>query len=530
MITTSVQSTAETKIDLTFAGQSKKTEITTSFSDCLMSLETSQSAASQNGDVSKDKKEKESAQTNALPVVTVPIMIMPETPELQSSAPPGELSENSVNLINIGGSNQENYNMVQTAAQETVTPSSMSEALKKEIRNMTATNGQETLNSLNSAETLKNEAKETAISGKETVKTSEYIKETAENYKTNVENNSEKTQTISDQVKAEIKIDKPTSIGNKAETLNTASGKSGESASDFVPLGETPDSPINNKIKKEQTTKFEIQNKSKEESETSQKPQQEKSAESVTEYRTVSKNEVTANSETNPAAAGTQPITDDKKSASKLNALPSEEKTASIKLGDKNTAVEEKVLPAQEKETGLKKTSGTEKNENTEFRLTDLDAVKETDNSASVKGESVLTQITRAVMEKKGRDNTRFTVELFPKDLGKVSVDMKLSNGKINLLLSAENKETVKALSEQLGHLKTALDANKVEVQNLDVSSKSQLNSAFTDANGSGEKFRGEDRGTSYKRDSANYFETDDKSESAKPRTYRQNHLLNYLA
>ncbi len=487
MLTTVVQNTSEPKIDTKYAGQPKKTDTADPFGDCLRSVESKQDTHNKNEKVGKEKKEKNSIPQNVLPAAAVVVAYIPEGVVLANAAATCEANKTDISLP------------------------ALNTDTKIEIRDLGITSG-----------------------GAGRHEASGAIEEGGTgNYPMSSANISEKTVPQkphpTSETETETETDMPLSVESQAETMNTDNLIPAESMGNSEPLKNTHDTAYK-KLMPEQKTEAsgEIKPKAAEEALPQQMPQ-DKSMKSEAEYRVSSNTKLNTNDGESHGEKSAQPLSGEKSKADKTGPLPLEEKTVQSKSGGTNAAEDDKTFSLPQKEAGPKKASGSEMAEAPEFSLASVSIGKKNENSKAISGENVVSQITRAIKENKGHSNTRLTVELSPKELGKISVEMKLSDGKLNLLLNAENKETAEALSEHIGLLKMALTANKVEIQNLDVSRPTH-GMSFSNMNDSGGKFSGEDRGVYYENDAV-FSVYEDKSESVKPRTYSQHsQLLNYLA
>lgn len=94
---------------------------------------------------------------------------------------------------------------------------------------------------------------------------------------------------------------------------------------------------------------------------------------------------------------------------------------------------------------------------------------KENSVTAAIKNKPVVMQITDSIVNKEFNEKTKFTMELWPEELGRVTVEMEYTDGKLSLRLIAENAGTSKLLSENIAQLKYELTDRLMDTTNIDV-------------------------------------------------------------
>lgn len=161
---------------------------------------------------------------------------------------------------------------------------------------------------------------------------------------------------------------------------------------------------------------------------------------------------------------------------------------------------------------------------------------KENGITAAVSQDNIINQVTNSVVNLSKSKNQRFTMELTPETLGKITIEMKYIGDRLEMKINADNPATAKVLSEKLAELKGALTSNDVNVSNIDVGNSS-AGSSFTDLSNNFNHAGGQDRDT----DSGHYRDKNilyddrnvpDENEKTNENAniyYRQNQLLNYL-
>ncbi len=201
-----------------------------------------------------------------------------------------------------------------------------------------------------------------------------------------------------------------------------------------------------------------------------------------------------------------------------------------FKIQEGAKSSEEKATSAGSKnEDAGNKASDGEKTLASAVPFAEVYSGKENGITSAVSGEKVVPQIARAVKGMTSKDGGKFTMELSPRELGKITVEMKYSQGKLNVVINAASDETAKALKAQLGELKTALTANKVEIMSVDVSGRQSSDLSFSDMKGSGERYGGSGRGGSQGGDSYYRSYGEDRDSKSPEAVYGWNQLLNYL-
>ncbi len=106
---------------------------------------------------------------------------------------------------------------------------------------------------------------------------------------------------------------------------------------------------------------------------------------------------------------------------------------------------------------------------------------KENSVTTAIKNKPVVMQITDSIANNELNEKTRFTMDLWPEELGRVTVDMEYTGGKLSLSLIAEKAGTSKLLSENIAQLKYELSDRQMDVTNVDVQTGSS--NTFTDLN-----------------------------------------------
>jgi len=162
---------------------------------------------------------------------------------------------------------------------------------------------------------------------------------------------------------------------------------------------------------------------------------------------------------------------------------------------------------------------------------------KENDITAAVNKENIVNQVTNSIVTMAKSNNQKFTMELTPQTLGKITIEMKYTNGKLDMKIIADNAVTTKVLSEKISELKNALTANEVDVLNINVSKSSGSDSSFSDLSKNSNQASGQNSDTNSRQyhDKKNLYNdagvSDEKTNTNANQTiyYRQNQLLNYL-
>ena len=216
----------------------------------------------------------------------------------------------------------------------------------------------------------------------------------------------------------------------------------------------------------------------------------------------------------------------------------SAEKTVINNSESKDTAVISKVSAD---EIALGDTWGdTEQTASTESQFLATARVfsgKENDITAAVNKENIVNQVTNSIVTMAKSNNQKFTMELTPQTLGKITIEMKYTNGKLDMKIIADNAVTTKVLSEKISELKNALTANEVDVLNINVSKSSGSDSSFSDLSKNSNQASGQNSDTNSRQyhDKKNLYNdagvSDEKTNTNANQTiyYRQNQLLNYL-
>ncbi|MDD4698852.1 MAG: flagellar hook-length control protein FliK [Oscillospiraceae bacterium] len=156
---------------------------------------------------------------------------------------------------------------------------------------------------------------------------------------------------------------------------------------------------------------------------------------------------------------------------------------------------------------------------------------KENDITTLVNKENIVNQVTNSIVTMVKSDNQKFTMELTPETLGKITVEMKYNNGKLEMKISADNTVTAKVLGEKIAELKSSLTANDIDVLNIDISNSSS--SSFTNSSMNSNQADGKSGDTGKRQ----YLENDNLFSDASVSDdntnaniyYSQNRLLNYL-
>ncbi len=228
-----------------------------------------------------------------------------------------------------------------------------------------------------------------------------------------------------------------------------------------------------------------------------------------------------------------KPVTPNGQAKSEIKEVPqnngSDKPVFKIREGAKS-AGEKETSPVGKNETAANRNAGGAKETASQVvPFAEVYSGRENGITSAVSGEKLVSQITRAVRGMTKQDGGKFVMELAPRELGKITVEMKYSQGKLNVLINAASDETAKVLKAQLNELKTALMANKVEINSVDVGGRQSSDLSFSNMNGSGERYSGSERGGN--NGSGDYYRgyVEERDDGTPETVYGWNRLLNYL-
>ena len=134
---------------------------------------------------------------------------------------------------------------------------------------------------------------------------------------------------------------------------------------------------------------------------------------------------------------------------------PDREKTSSSTLRAHQLAGNEKAAPESLTQTAAQ-------NSQTQFQ-------QRLDSPVSTRSAQVYQQVENGAFKNLGQGVKQLVIRLDPADLGQVSVILQVRGKEVQAVLRATNQETSLALNEQLGQLRTQLEAQGLKVGKLEV-------------------------------------------------------------
>jgi flagellar hook-length control protein FliK len=142
----------------------------------------------------------------------------------------------------------------------------------------------------------------------------------------------------------------------------------------------------------------------------------------------------------------------------------------------KNASVSE--FTSEKKEQNFKDThtnkqivkEETAKEQNFRIASAEIYTGKENNIKTAAGKSDVVNQVAHSVAEMTRNNKNSLMIELSPAELGKIKVELKYSDGKLDVKIVAENDAVMKVLDNRLGQLETAFSKNNIEVKNIDIS------------------------------------------------------------
>jgi flagellar hook-length control protein FliK len=121
-----------------------------------------------------------------------------------------------------------------------------------------------------------------------------------------------------------------------------------------------------------------------------------------------------------------------------------------------------------------KNNSGQNKNFNSPFSLNNVQVLKaETSAPAStntpVNYSSILKQVSEKINYSLGKGESRVTIQLNPRALGQVNVDLSMKNNQLQAIIVADSVQAKNILESNINQLKIALEGNNIEIDKVSV-------------------------------------------------------------
>ena len=123
---------------------------------------------------------------------------------------------------------------------------------------------------------------------------------------------------------------------------------------------------------------------------------------------------------------------------------------------------------------GNKNNSGQNNNFNSPFSLNNVQVLKaETSAPAStntpVNYSSILKQVSEKINYSLGKGESRVTIQLNPRALGQVNVDLSMKNNQLQAIIVADSVQAKNILESNINQLKIALEGNNIEIDKVSV-------------------------------------------------------------